>query len=443
MTLPWRVKKFLDEHAYRYDLATQAGTDALRLQVVYLEDALGTLQVLFPTTHMLRLHSLAEYFGRNFTVMSAAHSQRLFRRLGIQQPSGVLPIADLHTLIDASVLDHASYLIDSGDQDSLLRIDQAELMRLIHDSDGEIVHLCSAVSTADASGDDSTQILRSVESLTSLRIRQRLEETLEIPPMPETARQILRLRTDPDARVETLAEVIERDPALNAQVICWASSPFYGNTGVHSVEDAIMRVLGFDMVLNMALGLSLGHSLHLPQDGPCGLAPYWEQAAQTAQSSLALVQIMPRQFRLHGSKAYLCGLLNNFGQLISAHLFPGHFSLVCRHIEANPHLDVEMIERLLLGVTRHQLAAWLLQHWYMSADVVAALRYQNCPELAGAQDFLPRLLGLTRRLIEHRPVSAAQLAGLPLELAEAQTCVDDLLREQGSDLRAMARQMSL
>ncbi len=443
MTLPWRVKKFLDEHAYRYDLATQAVPDALRLQVVYLEDSLGTLQVLFPATHMLRLHSLAETFGRNFTIMSAAHCLRLFRRLGIQQPSGVLPIADLHTLVDASVLGHAHYLIDSGDQGCLLRIDQPELMRLIHDSDGETVHLCSAVLPVDRDGDDASRIMRSVESLTSLRIRQRLEETLEIPPMPETARQILRLRTDPEARVETLAAVIERDPALNAQVICWASSPFYGSTGVHSVEDAIMRVLGFDMVLNMALGLSLGHSLSLPQDGPCGLAPYWEQAAQTAQSALALVQLMPRHFRLQGSKAYLCGLLHNFGQLISAHLFPGHFSMVCRHIEANPHLDVETIERQLLGVTRHQLAAWLLQHWHMGAEIITALRYQNCPDLAGPQDFLPRLLGLTRCLLEHRPVSADRIAGLPLELAPAQDCVDNLLREQGPDLRAMARQMSL
>ncbi len=447
MSLPWLVKKFLDERSYHYVLSAPGQSPsqdhaALRLQVIYLEDSLGSLQVLLPVTHMLRLSSLAEDFGRNFTVMSRAHSLRMFARLGIAQPSGVLPLADLHTLIDHSVLGHSHYLIDSGDSDSLLCIDEQALLRLIADSEGEIVHLCSDTRPVPASCDDEADILRSVQSLTSLRIRQRLDETIEIPPLPETARQILKLRSDPEARVEELARIIERDPALDAQVICWASSPFYGPAGVHSVDDAIMRVLGFDMVLNMALGLSLGRSLDLPQDGPGGLLLYWEQAAQTAQGMLELIKIMPRHLRVHSSKAYLCGLLHNFGVLISAHLFPGHYSLVCRHIEANPHLPVSVIERQLLGVTRDQLSAWLLQNWNMSAEVVGALRYQNCPRLAEPHAFLPRLLQLTRALLEGRPVTDELITDLPLEREAAQTCIGQMLSDIGPELHTLARKMS-
>lgn len=53
--------------------------------------------------------------------------------------------------------------------------------------------------------------------------------------------------------------MVETDPALAAQVVSWAASPYYASPGkIRSVEDAIVRVLGFDLVINLALGLALG-----------------------------------------------------------------------------------------------------------------------------------------------------------------------------------------
>lgn len=82
-------------------------------------------------------------------------------------------------------------------------------------------------------------------------------------PLPETARRIIRLRTDPNSVMADLVDIVESDPSLAAQVISWASSSFYAAPGrVNSVYDAISRVLGFDMVMNLAMGLSLDWVLH-------------------------------------------------------------------------------------------------------------------------------------------------------------------------------------
>lgn len=63
--------------------------------------------------------------------------------------------------------------------------------------------------------------------------------------------------------------MVETDPALAAQVVSWAASPYYASPGkIRSVEDAIVRVLGFDLVINLALGLALGKTLSLPKDHP-------------------------------------------------------------------------------------------------------------------------------------------------------------------------------
>ena len=45
-------------------------------------------------------------------------------------------------------------------------------------------------------GNDREQVHFAIKRFTSLRIRQRLVDTLELPPLPETARRIIRLRTD-------------------------------------------------------------------------------------------------------------------------------------------------------------------------------------------------------------------------------------------------------
>ena len=108
-----------------------------------------------------------------------------------------------------------------------------------------------------------------MQAFTARRIQQRLEATIEIPPLADTAQKIIKLRVDPNATIDDITGVVETDPALAAQVVSWAASPYYASPGkIRSVEDAIVRVLGFDLVINLALGLALGKTLSLPKDHP-------------------------------------------------------------------------------------------------------------------------------------------------------------------------------
>src|SRR5690554_7984879 len=89
----------------------------------------------------------------------------------------------------------------------------------------------------------------------------------------------MRLRSDPKAVMGDLVDIVENDPGLAAQVVSWASSSFYASAGqVRSVHDAISRVLGFDTVMNLAMGLALGRTLKAPLDQPEGYRDYWQQA---------------------------------------------------------------------------------------------------------------------------------------------------------------------
>ncbi len=101
--------------------------------------------------------------------------------------------------------------------------------------------------------------------------------------MADTAQKIIKLRVDPDATIDDITGVVETDPALAAQVVSWAAAPYYASPGkIRSVEDAIVRVLGFDLVINLALGLALGKTLSLPKNHPQHTTPYWHQSIYTA-----------------------------------------------------------------------------------------------------------------------------------------------------------------
>lgn len=63
------------------------------------------------------------------------------------------------------------------------------------------------------------------------------------------------------------------------------------------MEDAIVRVLGFDLVINLALGLALGKTLSLPKDHPQQATPYWQQSIYTAAVIEGLTRAMPRAQR--------------------------------------------------------------------------------------------------------------------------------------------------
>ena len=174
-----------------------------------------------------------------------------------------------------------------------------------------------------------------------------------------------------------------------------------------------MRVLGFDLVLNLALGLALGKSLGMPKDAPKGFTSYWQQAVYGATAAESLVGCIPAEHRPTIGIAYLSGLLHNFGHLIMAEVFPPHFSTYCRFQEANRSLSYTVIEHYLLGVTRDQLAGWLMRLWAMPDEVCVGLRFQNEPTYAGANHVYANLIFVAMRLLRKHGIGNAPLEEIP------------------------------
>ncbi|MGM0634366.1 MAG: HDOD domain-containing protein, partial [Pseudomonadota bacterium] len=300
---------------------------------------------------------------------------------------------------------------------------------------------------ADAS-DDQRQITASIQRFTALRIRQRLEETLELPPFPATAEKILRLRGNPNASAMELTRIVESDPSLSAQVVSWAASPYYAAAGsIDSVHDAIVRVLGFELVSNLAVGLILGRTVSEPGERVYGDTPYWLQAAYCATAVESLVRLLPPGKRPVHGLAYLSGLLHNFGYLVLAHLFPPHFSRICRYAEANPSISHVAIDHHLVGLSREQISAWLMQCWSMPEELSVALRWQHDPEYDGNHAVYAHLILIALRLLREYGIGDAPPERVPDALYERyrldpRDADEAIARVAGSpDIPVMAKQL--
>lgn len=453
MELPVVVQQALGDNAsgVSFRSVSQIDTGHL-LRMVLLSDDQGNLQAICRRNDMLDLEALNKRLGRDLKMMQRREQVRVRQKAGLQELPALPSLTGWPTVVDRRVDELEAVALELGEQDLGLMMPGEDFRQLTAKADRHDF----AVDTADISVNldnhaaDRDQLHSAIKKFTGLRIQQRLEDTLELPPLPETAQRIIHLRVNPNAVMGDLVDVVESDPSLAAQVVSWASSSFYAAAGrVHSVHDAVSRVLGFDLVMNLAMGLALGRALKHPKDHPDGYVDYWQQAIWQAQSAGILASMMPRGQRPLFGLAYLAGLLHNFGHLVLAQVFPPHFKLVCRSLEVNPHIDSSVIEHYLLGITREQIAAQLMENWGMPDEVTLAIRYQKNPAYDGPHNVYARLFWLGRQLLTERGVAlgagepATQAVydelGLDRELVQEQ--FDELVSRKDS-IMAMAGRMS-
>ncbi|VAW75817.1 hypothetical protein MNBD_GAMMA15-2501 [hydrothermal vent metagenome] len=251
-------------------------------------------------------------------------------------------------------------------------------------------------------------------------IEARIEQVYELPPMPELGRRILELQADPNADARKLAEIVQLDPSMAAQVIRYASSSYYGYAGrVTNIQDAISRVLGYDMVFNLALGLASGRSFRVPDEGPLGLTRFWEHAVCTAAMVQHLGAALPEPIRPPAGFAWLCGLLHDFGLLLLGHLFPPEFRLLNKLAAAHPELTVDELEQGLLGMGEAQdllslgharIGAWLMDVWKMPDTLVVALLEHHNADYRGDYEVMVHLVQLGDALVRSMGAEPEQLS---------------------------------
>ncbi len=422
MGIPVNVRELLDRDQGNYEVLLHRKTHTLAqaaeaceialdklVRAVVLVDSQGLLMAVLPADHILDFEAMSTLLHRNLELVPGHQLTAIFEDC---EPGSYPPLAsayDLDVIIDQAVDTMPVITFEPGIHTSLVQMSHEHYRNLL--GDVRVGQFSRPVSTLHT---DEQMLTNVVEQFTPARVKRDIEEFHELPALPTTAAQILRLAADPRANARQLADIIEQDPGLSAQVLRYANSSLYGYAGsIKNLQTAIARVLGFEYVLNLALGFSIGKSLKVPQDGPFGMDAFWRHSVFAARLVETLGQQLPGKMRPPRGTAYLAGLLQNLGRLVLGHTFQPEFFILNRFSLANPEMPTCELERHVLGVTHDQIGAWLMEAWGLPAELTTAVRHHHNTDYWDAHAVYPQLVLVANRALALHGLGESDAEGLP------------------------------
>lgn len=460
LTIPQLVLEQLKDNDITYEgielpdvMDIQTSANFLKEQRQYLLRVVGlqshdkTILAVLPFEYLLDIQKISVQLESDIEVLNEEQTFQLFSCCEKPSCPPLSSTCATRILIDSAVFELDNMILESGDPKALIKL-KGEFAEALF-KDCEKMSFAVNIDTIFENRNSTTDESVPDATFASIRLKQRVDDTFDLPAMPAIAQDIMKLRVDPSADATRLADIVLRDPSLAAQVISWASSPYYGYQGkVDSVETAIARVLGFELVMNLALGISIGKSLHVPMDGPIGVREFWKQAIYTANLAEKLCKAMPVKLRPERGLVYLSGLLHNFGHLLLGHIFPPQFKLVNSTIEANPYISVDDIEFYVLGVTHEEIGAWLMKNWHMPDELVVAVHRHHQEEFWSKHAAYSNIVLVANRMLKRLNIGDAVDKDLPastLELLSLDTkLVEDAFESltlEAESLDMMAKQL--
>ncbi|MCK4744070.1 MAG: HDOD domain-containing protein [Sulfuriflexus sp.] len=298
----------------------------------------------------------------------------------------------------------------------------------------------------------TTEVVDAVSADAAIKaeiMHSKLAELDSLPPMPDVAAKLLKLSRDPDTMPEDIAHVIETDPAIVAQIMQYANSPWYSYKGeISSVEEAIFSVLGMEMVTNMALGMSAGTVFTIPGKGVLGAESLWRHAVYCAALSEALARIMPSRYRIKPGVAYLSGLLHNIGLMVISHCCSAEFIELSEAAEANLNTPISELEHELYGSTHAEIGGSVMQRWNLSDQLIHVITHHHDSDYMGVHKLDVMLVKLVNCALATKGIGDERNTELDTDLLELlslseETVLDELnnLLENSSNLDKMIAQM--
>lgn len=424
------------------EAAEAAGVPAGRMvRALTLADAHGLMVAVLPYHHILNFTALCRALNRDLEPIPAAELRKAFHDCEANCCPPFAGAYGVDLIIDRAVFEPDSVYLEPGSHSTLLEMAPREFLRLHPQA---AVGSFSAPADCLAAGESLSP--EYVTQLKPAHVKATVEAIHELPTLPITAARILDIAGQPHAGAQALGLVIETDPPLAAKVLQYANSPLYGFPGrIKDVKSAIARVLGFDFVLNLALGIAVGKTLHIPSEGPLGTEAYWHHAVHCAALVDRLVQVMPPELRVRRGTAYLAGLLHNLGILLLGQTFQSEFFLLNRYMQTNPDRPMREIEQFLLGVGHHQIGGWLMQAWGLPEELAVAARYHHDEDYWDRHALYSQLVLIADRALNRAGIGFDAVYEFPafslemLGLSEAQVMeIVETLESSREELDALA-----
>ena len=369
MILSSIIQTLLSSQEVPYRLINSADLNNLsqpHASVSFLKDSLGSVMAIYDNSHQFDLSTLKALIERPklrfMSVKELEAELSLLKKTKIkpftEALSGTHQKNDIQLIIDEPMSTKSTVLLVTDNPAERIQVDIWDMQIEVENAliGGMFSHAHSTKQQLD--GNMKSDLL------------QQLKNIEHLPVMPSLASDLLKLQSNPDATVDDLVRIISHDPALTVQILRYANSALFGFSGqINNLQDAIFRVLGYETVLYMSFGATLGRSLKLPQTGRLSMNNFWKEAVYRAALCQQLALRMPRQSRPDSSIVYITGLLHNIGLIIMGNIFQTEFDWLNKMLSSRPQQSLITTEQNLFSCTHTSVGEYLMQHWNMPEEI--------------------------------------------------------------------------
>ena len=183
------------------------------LRVVCIKGHDKPIAIVLPFCSLLDIRQFEEGTGNNLALLSSEETNKLFKGCDSGQRPPIPGAFEISWIVDSSVLSLKEAYLQSGNSKALIHLKQDQIGKLFESA----THTDFTVSseelyTGRMAGQSNGGDLD--VSFTPLRLKQRVDETFDLPAMPEIAQDIMKLRVDPSADASKLANIVCRDPSF-------------------------------------------------------------------------------------------------------------------------------------------------------------------------------------------------------------------------------------
>jgi HD-like signal output (HDOD) protein len=281
----------------------------------------------------------------------------------------------------------------------------------------------------------------------SAATRSQIRGLATLPPLPRRSQELLQLLLDPDLDMLRLAELVEQTPALAARLLGVANSAFFRTpVPVKHIPDAIIRVLGLNLVRDLSVSFLLNQPFELKTCRQFDPVRFWISSMESATLAQLLTIYLPLQNPPTASAAYLAGLLNNLGLLALVHVAPEAMDKVLGQMDQQPDVSLSEIEQQVLGLNHARAGAELAMAWKLPPALAAVM---GPLDQADDGDDVMKLVSLVvlckliNRALKHGdfidqdPELSRALAGLDVHF-DAWPALLDQWHERTADIESLA-----
>lgn len=213
-------------------------------------------------------------------------------------------------------------------------------------------------------------------------INAKLASMHRIPSLPTILQPLLNyLQQPPDRQdMHRLIDLISQDNSITAQCLHMANSPLFGRAQhIDTIRGAVLS-LGIRRMQDIAMSCCV---LRLSPADSSVIDPttFWEHSFACALLSQRFAQKIGYP---NPEKAYLAGLLHDFGIVVHLWVLPHEFATAVE-LAKSTHMPLHDAEMQVLGVTHCQSGVLLAERWKFGPELIEVIqRHHN---LAACQNY--------------------------------------------------------